>query len=91
MADNGNDVMKPREPGEDGSTQGQIQTPMCKDNVQNKKGGDTHSYKGTMNLNAAGNGNGGLKTDSKIEGPGANCNWDTQITIKGNNTGKRKY
>lgn len=77
-------------PGDKGSKQGQIQTPMCSENVDNQGGGKTHDYSGTMNLNAAGPSNGGLKTDNKIEGPGAKGDWSTQITIKGSNL-KGKY
>jgi hypothetical protein len=90
MADNGNGAMAPREPGDPGSKQNQIATPMCKENVDNKGGGKTHSYADTMNLNAAGPSSGDLKTDNKIEGPGAKGNWDTQISIKGSNL-KNKY
>ncbi len=83
-----------REPGDKGSMQGQIKTPMCKENVDNQGGGGSgsspkvHSYSGTMNLDAAGPSKGAMKTDSKIEGPGMKGNWDTQITIKGSN---KKY
>jgi hypothetical protein len=74
--------MKPREPGEEGSTQGQIETPMCSENVGNKSGGATHSYKKAVgDINKAG-------TNNDIEGPGMKGDWDTQITIKGTN---RKY
>lgn len=82
------DSMKTREPGDEGSKQGQIDTPMCKENVGNKGGGKTHSYKDTMNLNAAGPSKGAMKTDGTIEGPGAKGDWDTQVRIKGNNTKK---
>jgi hypothetical protein len=78
--------MKPREPGEDGSMQGQIKTPMCAENVGNKGGGKVHSYAKTMNLNAAGPSKGAMKTDNTIDGPGAKGDWSTQINIKGNNT-----
>ena len=77
-------------PGQSGSTQGQIKTPMMSQNVANKGGEKVHSFKSTMNLDAAGPSKGALKTDSKIEGPGVTCNWDTQKTIKGSNL-KGKY
>lgn len=88
--------MEKREPGDKGSMQGQIKTPMCSENVDNQGGGGSgsspkvHSYKNTMNLDAAGPSKGAMKTDSKIEGPGAKGNWDTQIKISGSNV-KRKY
>lgn len=58
-----------------GSTQGQIDTPMCSENVGNKGGGRTHSFAGTFNANAAGPGRGAIKTDDKIEGPGVKGEW----------------
>lgn len=76
------DMMKPREPGDDGSMQGQIKTPMCDENVGNKGGGKTHSYKkaiGNLNNTSAAN---------MIDGPGMKGDWSTQITIKGTN---KKY
>lgn len=76
------DTMKPRDPGDEGSMQGQIQTPMCSENVGNKGGGKTHSFKkavGDLNNTSAAN---------TIEGPGMKGDWDTQITIKGSN---KKY
>lgn len=80
MADN----MKPREPGEEGSTQGQIQTPMCSANVKNEGGGKTQSFKKAVgDINKSGNG-----SANTIEGPGMKGNWDTQISIKGTN---KKY
>lgn len=82
------DKMSAREPGEKGSMQGQIKTPMCSENVGNKGDPGTHSFKSTMNLNAAGPSKGAMKTDNKIDGPGAKGNWDTQISISGNNTKK---
>ncbi len=83
--------METREPGEKGSMQGQIKTPMCSENVQNKGGaGKVEKFSGTMNLNAAGPGKGAMKTDGSIKGPGAQGNWDTQISIKGSNV-KHKY
>lgn len=69
-------------PGDEGSMQGQIKTPMCSENVGNDGGGKTHSYKkavGTIDK-------GGKAND--IEGPGMKGNWDTQISIKGTN---KKY
>jgi hypothetical protein len=76
------DKMKTREPGEDGSTQGQIQTPMCSENVANKGGEKTHSFKKAVgSIDKSGKAN-------TIEGPGMTGNWDTQISIKGSN---KKY
>ena len=83
-----NELEKGREPGEKGSTQGQIMTPMCDENVSNKGGGDIHSYKGVVNTKSAGPSSGDLKTDNAIEGPGVKGNWDTQVKITGNN---KKY
>lgn len=72
-------------PGDEGSTQGQIKTPMCDENVDNKGGeGKVHSYKkavGALDKSGASN---------SIEGPGAKGNWDTQVSIKGSNT-KGRY
>lgn len=79
MADN----MKPREPGEEGSMQGQIKTPMCDENVGNKEGGKTHSFK-----KAVGSIDKGGTSGNSIEGPGVKGNWDAGISIKGNN---KKY
>lgn len=79
-----------REPGDKGSMQGQIKTPMCKENVGNKGDPGVEKFSGTMNLNAAGPSKGAMKTDSKIEGPGATGKWDTQIKISGSNV-KHKY
>jgi len=75
MAD---EKMKGREPGEDGTTVGQIDTPMCSANVGDKGGSATHSYK-SITKNATGEGG------ADIFGPGENGNWDTQIDIKGSN------
>ncbi len=70
-----------REPGESGSMQGQIKTPMCSENVGNKGGGKTHSYaKATGDVSTSGK--------ASIKGPGAQGKWDTQISINGNNTNK---
>ena len=76
------DTMKSREPGDDGSTQGQIKTPMCSENVDNQGDGKVHSYKkavGSLDKSSAAN---------SIEGPGAKGNWDTQMKISGSNKGK---
>ncbi len=83
------DKMSAREPGEKGSMQGQIKTPMCKENVDNQGDPGVHSFKSTMNLNAAGPSKGAMKTDGTIDGPGAKGNWATQINISGKNTGKK--
>lgn len=72
------DRMAPREPGEPGSMQGVIKTPMCSANVGNEGGGKTHTFKGMPSAN------GGVS----IEGPGADGKWDTQINISGSNKGK---
>lgn len=72
------DKLKGREPGEDGTTVGQIQTPMCSENVGDKQGGSTHSYASVIK---GANGDGG----ADIYGPGEQGNWDTQETIKGSN------
>ena len=74
------DTMKGREPGEEGSTQGQIETPMCSANVGNEGGGKTHSFKSVTKITGEGG------TD--IAGPGAKGQWDTQIKITGSN---KKY
>lgn len=79
-----------REPGEKGSMQGQIKTPMCSENVGNKGDPKTHSFKSTMNLDAAGPGKGAMKTDGSIKGPGAQGNWTGGTSIKGSNV-KHKY
>lgn len=65
-------------PGDKGSMQGQIKTPMCSENVGNKGDPKTHSYKKATG-NPSTSGGGGIK------GPGAQGKWDTQITISGNN------
>lgn len=77
------DTMKAREPGDEGSMQGQIKTPMCSENVGNKGGGKTHSF-----AKANGSVDKGPGAGNSIEGPGIKGDWDTQITIKGTN---RKY
>lgn len=71
-------------PGDKGSTQGQIQTPMCKENVDNQGDGKVHSYKNTMNI-------GSTSSSNTIEGPGAKGKWNTQIDITGSNTNTGKY
>ena len=80
MAD---DEMKGREPGEAGTTVGQIDTPMCSANVGDKNGGGTHSFKSVIK---GASGEGG----ADISGPGMQGKWDTQIDIKGSN-GPGKY
>ena len=71
-------------PGQDGSMQGQIKTPMSSKNVSNKGDAPVHDYsKAVGNVSQGGAAN-------SIEGPGAKGNWDTQTTIKGSNT-KGKY
>ena len=52
-----------REPGEEGTTVGQIQTPMCSTNVQRKNTPSILTYKSTMDT-------GGEKGGNQIEGPG---------------------
>lgn len=52
-----------REPGEEGTTVGQIQTPMCPTNVQRKNTPSILTYKSTMDT-------GGEKGGNQIEGPG---------------------
>lgn len=75
------DTVKTREPGEDGSTQGQIKTPMCSENVANKGGGKTHSFaKATGDINKDGN--------ASIAGPGIKGKWTAGINITGSN---KKY
>ena len=74
------DVMKPREPGESGSTTGQIKTPMCSENVGNKGGGATHSYKGMPDSSS---------DASLVKGPGAQGKWNAMKDISGTNLGKK--
>ena len=75
------DTLKTREPGEDGTTQGQIKTPMCPTNIQSKGGGKTHSYaKAVGNIDESG--------DGKIKGPGMQGKWTAGINITGTN---KKY
>jgi hypothetical protein len=71
----------PKSPGGEGSKQDQIQTPMNEDNVDSKGGGETHSYKKIT---------GGISKGGSVSiaGPGAEANWDTQVSIKGSNKGK---
>lgn len=79
MADN----MKAREPGDEGSTQGQIKTPMCSENVGNDGGGKTHSFaKATGKIDKGGG------AGNSIEGPGIKGNWAAGIKISGSN---KKY
>lgn len=61
-------------PGDNGSMQGQIKTPMCSQNVGNKGGGDTHDYSKAVG-SASSKGSGSGKSD--IYGPG------TKNSIKG--------
>lgn len=58
-------------PGDDGTTVGQIKTPMCPENVGRKNDPGTHSYKGTFNTG----GKGGSKGGSTISGPGVKGSW----------------
>ena len=77
------DTMKPREPGEDGSMQGQIKTPMCSENVQSKGEGKVHSFKkATGDIDKSGG------KGNSIEGPGMKGEWTGGINIKGSN---RRY
>jgi len=57
------DIGGAREPGEEGTTVGQIQTPMCSTNVQRKNTPSILTYESTMNT-------GGEKGGSQIQGPG---------------------
>ena len=57
------DIGGVREPGDEGTTVGQIQTPMCKENVQRKNTPSILTYESTMDT-------GGTKGGSQIEGPG---------------------
>lgn len=59
----------PRNPGDPGTTVGQIMTPMCEENVGRKNTPGVHSYKSTFN-DGAGGGHGNMKTSNSIEGPG---------------------
>lgn len=77
------DKMKTRKPGEDGTTVGQIKTPMCSENVGDKGGGSTHSFKKATGKIDKGGGAG-----NSIEGPGMTGDWSASISIKGSN---KKY
>ena len=55
-------------PGDQGSMQGQIKTPMCSENVGNKGGGQTQSYSKVTSAFSGSKGSG--KSDSSIYGPG---------------------
>lgn len=57
-----------RGPGEEGTTVGQIQTPMCPTNIQRKNTPSILTFEGTMDKNSPGGP--GPGTGSKIEGPG---------------------
>ncbi len=57
------DIGGTREPGEDGTTVGQIQTPMCSTNVQRKNTPSILTYESTMNTKDSGG-------SSSIMGPG---------------------
>ena len=61
--------IKPHSPGDKGSTVGQIDTPMCEENVGKKNGPGVHSYKSTFH-DGSGGGKGNMKTSNTIEGPG---------------------
>ncbi len=52
-----------RQPGDPGTTVGQIETPMCKENVGRKNTPKILTYESTMDT-------GGEKGKSQIEGPG---------------------
>ena len=54
-----------RSPGDKGTTVGQIETPMCSENVGRKNTPGTHDYSSTMNKNGP-----GIATGSTIMGPG---------------------
>ena len=62
------DIGGERNPGDSGTTVGQIETPMNSANVGRKNTPGTHDYSSTMNKNSPGGG--GLGTGSKIMGPG---------------------
>lgn len=55
--------------GDEGSKQGQIQTPMCSENVGNKGGGSTHSFADVVGKMSGGGGK------SDIKGPGSEGSW----------------
>lgn len=56
------------QPMKDGTMCGQIETSMNSVNIGRKNDPKTHSYKGTMDLNAAGGGK--IATSNSIMGPG---------------------
>ncbi len=57
------DIGSMRKPGDEGTTVGQIQTPMCKENVGRKNTPSILGYGSTMDT-------GGTSGKSQIEGPG---------------------
>lgn len=59
-----------RNPGDEGSMQGDIKTPMSSVNVGRKNTPGTEDYKGTFNKNSPGGGRGSMTTGSDIMGPG---------------------
>ena len=65
----------PRNPGEEGTTVGQIKTPMCSENVGRKNTPGTETFKGTFNKDSAGGGRGSMTTSNSIEGPGKKGEW----------------
>jgi hypothetical protein len=70
-------------PGGEGSTQGQIDTPMSKGNVSNEGDGKIHDFsKATGNPDTSGGG------PNDIEGPGMKGSWTGGINITGTN---KKY
>ena len=69
-------------PGDEGSTQGQIKTPMCSENVDNQGDGKVdYMKKATGSLDKGGKNN-------DIEGPGMKGSWTAGIKITGTN---KKY
>ena len=63
----------PKEPGDAGTTVGQIMTPMCPANVGRKNTPGVHDYSKTFNENSPGGKT--MKTGSAIEGPGVKGEW----------------
>lgn len=57
-----------RDPGDEGTTVGQIQTPMCSTNVGRQNTPKIMTYENTMDKNSPGGP--GIATGSKIMGPG---------------------
>jgi hypothetical protein len=65
----------PRNPGEEGTTVGQIKTPMCSENVDRQNTPGTHSYSNTFDKDSPGGGRGSMTTSGTIEGPGKKGEW----------------